>query len=158
VGRADAAFLRPEVWAAVPEGATVWLVDRPARVDLDPRRYRLWSKRKSLNNAATSYSIEAWVDEHVPRGLTLRTLTSIVPEGPPESFAARVEAAGGVVRVSRPSVARTVNPSADLLVAEEPGGVALTLAPGAAPQWAVVWDPRGAVVVEVGEPAGEGRR
>ena len=157
VGRADATFLRPEVWAPIPANTTVWLVDRPARVDLDPRRYRLWSKRKSLNNAATSYAIEAWVDEHVPRGLSVRSLTSILPEGPPEAFPAVVASAAGVVRVARPPVARTVNAGKDVLVAEEPGGITLSVAPGAAPQWAVIWDPRGAAAVAVGAPLGEGR-
>ncbi|MES2638983.1 MAG: hypothetical protein V4850_05855 [Myxococcota bacterium] len=153
VGRVTTPLLDPALWAPVPDGATVWLVDRPVRVDVDPRRYRLWSKRKSLNNSATTYAIEAWVDEHVPRGLTLRTLTSILPEGLPEAFPATVAAAPDRIEVTRPPVGRSVMPAGGLRVDESPNGVVITTT-AAEPAWVMVWDPQAPVLTAL-QGAGE---
>ncbi len=70
-------FLRPESWADIPDGSTVWVVDRPARVDADLRRFRYWSTRKTLNNTAALYSIEAWVFEHTGKHVTLEHISSM---------------------------------------------------------------------------------
>ncbi|MDP2315683.1 MAG: hypothetical protein Q8P41_22485 [Pseudomonadota bacterium] len=151
-GRVATPFLDPAVWAPVPDGATVWLVDRPARVDLDPRRYRLWSKRKSLANVATSYAIEAWVDEHVPRNLKLRSLTSIVPEGPPEAFAGTISVGPDEVRVVRPPTQRTVTTAKGVEVVEEADAVIVRAKARSRPVWLVVWDPRTPVTAVVHPP------
>ncbi len=141
-GRVTTPLLDPAVWAAFPDGATVWLVDRPSRVDLDPRRYRLWSTRKSLANAATTYAIQAWVDEHVPRGLRLRTLTSLVVEGPPEASPATVSVEDGAVYVRRPPTHRSaVSKAKGVHVEALDDGVIRIRATGAAPVWLLVWDP-----------------
>jgi hypothetical protein len=148
-GRVATPLLDPAVWARFPDGATVWLVDRPARVDLDPRRYRLWSKRKSLANAATTYAIEAWVDEHVPRGLTVKTLSAIVPEGEPEAFPGTVAADRDMVRVIRPAVARTLGEVPGVRVDEDAAGVVVTWDGATAPTWLLVWDQESPVVGEL---------
>ncbi len=157
-GRVTVPLLDPGLWARYPEGATVWLVDRPSRVDLDPRRYRLWSRRKSLANAATSYSLAAWVAEHVPRRLRPRPLTALLLEGAPEQFAARLSVVGNALVVERTlepqrslpdRVSRSWTPRTELHVEEQ--GDALTVSPAdpTADLWLLVWDPHTPRVVRM---------
>jgi hypothetical protein len=142
---ADAAapFLDGAVWRNIPEGATVWLVDRPTRIDGDPRRYRLWTDRKSLNNAATSYSVEAWVDEHV-RDLDLKVGSSLVMQAPLSDWAAELGVQGGVLTMTRKDGPRTI--SEGVTVVDD--GAVLTFTADDA--WFVVWNPDRAVAVRVG--------
>lgn len=143
-GAVAAVLTEPSLWADLPAGSTVWLVDRPARVDGDPRRYRLWSPRKSLNGAVASYAVQAWVDERFPgRGLRVRNLTSTLPEGSTADLGARVAVQGDAIVVERGRpVARNLLAKDDFRVEEDgPRTRIVTVSSGAAPAWAVVWDP-----------------
>lgn len=65
--KASAPFLRVQTWEALAPETRVYLVDRPYRVDLDPRRFRLWGGRSlGLVHGPPAYAVEAWVDEHLP--------------------------------------------------------------------------------------------
>lgn len=124
---------RTEALCALPAGVEVWLVDRPYRVDLDPRKDRLWSNDRSLTHTPVNYAIQAWVDEvcpgrrvHTASAWVIRTplaeqsaVVSIAPDG------VHVVRSGGVRRSQRPDWVRV---TADELVADPP--------PGA---WLMVW-------------------
>ncbi|MFZ5480752.1 MAG: hypothetical protein ACOZNI_28590 [Myxococcota bacterium] len=105
-------------WTDLPTGTTVYLVDRPSRVDVDPRRDRLWSSRRSLNNCVASYAIQAWADERFP-GMKVRNLTIVVPEAPLD--VATVEHDGDRVVVSRRPVPRSILTPKGALAREEDG-------------------------------------
>jgi len=75
VARASDLWGASDRWEALAPGATVWLADRPFRVDLDPRRFRLWRGLGHCHCAA-SYSVEAWLQERWPqKALRANTLT-----------------------------------------------------------------------------------
>ena len=80
-GRAAEVYRRLDTWATIPDGATVYLVDRPYRVDLDPRKDRLWSRDRSLTHTAVGYSIQAWLDEMRP-GIVVKTATAWILDRP----------------------------------------------------------------------------
>lgn len=99
VARADAAWQATDAWARLPAGATIWLVDRPFRVDLDPRRFRFWSGRGHCHGA-TSYSVEAWLDEAFPaQDLSVRTLTGWNLLRPVSEQGVEIRETDGVLRV-----------------------------------------------------------
>lgn len=76
-GHAFDPWLDPKRWADVPEGETVWIVDRPARFDLDLRRVRYWTEHRTLNHTATLYSLEAWVREFTGKKVNLEHVSSL---------------------------------------------------------------------------------
>lgn len=99
-GRAAEVYRHVDVWAAIPDGATVFLVDRPYRVDLDPRKDRLWSRDRSLTHTAVGYAIQAWLDEVRP-GLVVKTVTGWILERPLVDQGATVTVDAGGVHVRR---------------------------------------------------------
>lgn len=154
-GAVGAVLTEPSLWADLPAGSTVWLVDRPARVDGDPRRYRLWSTRKSLNGAVASYAVQAWVDERFPgRGLRVRNLTSVLPEGPVADLGARVAVEGDaiVVERGRPLARRLLAEGAFRVEGDGPTTRIVAASPVEAPAWALVWDPLRATRVPMPRP------
>ena len=68
IAGASEVYRASTLWDRIPPGSTIWLLDRPFRADLDPRRYRWWGGARALGLAhgATAYSLEAWLDEVRP--------------------------------------------------------------------------------------------
>jgi hypothetical protein len=110
-----------EEWAAVPAGATVWLVDRPLRHNLDPRRAKFWQGRTTLNHSMGLYSLQAWVDDRRGRGvLQVRSVSSGNPGQPLGAAAAPM--AGGCLDPGRSWLRRTINDTAAAAGWREDGG------------------------------------
>ncbi len=127
-------FLREESWAGIADGSTVWVVDRPARVDAEPRRFRYWSTRKSLNNTAALYSIEAWVLEHTGKSVELEHVSSM-------SMGARfpvATVADGPMVVHRPGAERSLSTRSPFNLSED--GAALRIEGQGT---LMVWNPDG---------------
>ncbi len=53
--------------AATAPGSRLWLVDRPLRFNLDPRRAKFWQRGSTLNHGMGRYSLQAWLDERFGR-------------------------------------------------------------------------------------------
>lgn len=100
--KASEIFRASALWESLDTDTTVWLVDRPYRTDIDPRRFRLWGgPHLGLAHAAISYSIEAWARDRWPdRHLRVRPLTHWFLRAPvdAQSVAVRVEDGALVVR------------------------------------------------------------
>lgn len=76
-GHAFDEWLQVEAWVDVPDHSTVWVVDRPARFDIDPRRFRYFAESPSLNHTAATYSIEAWVREFTGKTIEIRQVSTV---------------------------------------------------------------------------------
>lgn len=102
-GHAFDPWLSAAKWESVRDGDTIWIVDRPARFDLDLRRVRYWTEHRTLNHTATLYSLEAWVREFTGKQVHLEHVSSLslAVEGP--SAMANVEVGESTVRVERES-------------------------------------------------------
>lgn len=142
-------------WASVPNRTTLWLVDRPYRVDLDPRRFRLWGGRsRGLAHSAVSYSLEARLDELYPeRDLSVATLTAWYLSAPVAEQTQELSAAGDTLRVRRTGGARE-NPHREgsITVKEEGDTLLVTVRPGSRPGALVaVWTKDGPVFWRPGE-------
>lgn len=101
--RAGDVWMDLDFWRAIPARAPVWLLDRPYRVDIDPRRFRLWGgDQLGLAHTPVSYSIQAWLDEMLgedaPR---VHVLTLWYLRAPMSEQTARVEPDGNGLRVTR---------------------------------------------------------
>lgn len=102
---AMAPYLDEAAWTDLPDGSTAWLVDRPSRVDADPRRFRYWSTRRSLNNTAATYSIEAWIEERTGKRVSLGHVSSVATLGAPRP--AELLTSGNILRLRRPGATTT---------------------------------------------------
>lgn len=121
-------------WETVPAGETVWLVDRPYRVDRDPRRFRLWSHSRSLTHPTTLYSLEAW---RALRGRPVRIASLsrwFVDAG---TTPARVTVAGDTLTVHRIGGHRALSTPPGFTLTED--GDRLTVR-AEAPAWVMVWN------------------
>ena len=134
-GRAAEVYRHLDAWARIPDGSTVFLVDRPYRVDLDARKDRLWSRERSLTHTAVGYSIQAWLDEVRP-GLEVETVTGWILERPVVDQGATVTVDDGGVHVRRSGGRRrTMAPTAATAIAR--GDVLDVTAPVGT--WLMVW-------------------
>ncbi|MBM4390590.1 MAG: hypothetical protein FJ090_05670 [Deltaproteobacteria bacterium] len=139
-------FLRAEAWREIPDGATVWVVDRPARVDAEPRRFRYWSTRKTLNNTAALYSIEAWVHEHTGKRVELEHISSM-------AMAAHAVVATMTVDplvVVRPGAQRSLSTRSPFTLAEDDGALRIE-----GRGTVMVWNPGGVQTRVLGDEGGQ---
>lgn len=100
-GHAFDPWLSVAHWDSVADGETVWIVDRPARFDLDPRRVRYWTEHRTLNHTATLYSLEAWVREFTGKQVHLEHVSSLSLAVGVAQAGAHVQAGEGTVTVIR---------------------------------------------------------
>jgi hypothetical protein len=101
--RAADVWLDLDFWRALPPRANAWLLDRPYRVDIDPRRFRLWGGASlGLAHTPVSYSLQAWLDEQLgedaPR---VHILTLWYMRAPLEAQGATIAEEDGGLRVTR---------------------------------------------------------
>ena|GEM_PF-4686026 len=95
-------------YAQLEPGTTIWMVDRPHRVDGSAVRQRLWTKGATLNNSVAGYSIQAWADDRFGEGwLRFETVSFSRPVGDFPTAKVGVDADGVVVE--RPWVRRYRN-------------------------------------------------
>lgn len=146
LSRADGIWLTPATWDTLRPGTEVWLVDRPFRVDLDPRRFQYWSGL-GLCHGEASYSLEAWVDEHWPdRSLAVRTLTGFDLRAPVDAQEVSVQVEDTTLVVRHAGGTR---PDWDLrspFEVDEDGDTLRITPVGSTHRLAVmVWTPRGPV-------------
>ena len=142
---AMAPYLDPGWWAQLPDGGTAWLLDRPSRVDADPRRFRYWSTRRSLNNTVSTYSIAAWIEDRTGKKLQLRHASSMSTLGAPQP--ARLSLDAGVLRVQRPGADVTPATRSPFAVQVSEGGLVVT---GEGTLW--VYQPAGLVAFTLSPP------
>jgi hypothetical protein len=143
-GRASEILRDAALWAGIPAGARVYLVDRPYRVDIDPRKWRLWSRARSLTHGALTYGLQAWLDEVVP-GRTVVAASRWTLDRPVTEQVSTVWVDGGTVHVRRSGGHRTLDAPADAQVTEADGVLSLTPPPGSR---VVVWEvPEARVIV-----------
>lgn len=148
-GRAGDVWLSERLWRAIPPGSVAWLVDRPYRVDLDPRRFRLWKGTgQGLAHTPVTYSIQAWVDERLPDAdLRLRSLTHWYLRRPVAGQVVQVEVDQRGLVVRREGGRRGVVSGGAFDVVEEDGALRLELRRRSPrPDVVVVWGPYGAWV------------
>ena len=89
-------------------GTTIWMVDRPHRVDGSVYRQRLWTRGATLNNSVAGYSIQAWADDRFGEGtLRFETVSFSRPVGNFPTAKVRID--GESVVVTRPWVRRYRN-------------------------------------------------
>lgn len=144
-GRVAAAYTDARRYSGLAPGATLWLVDRPVRVDRDPRRLRLWGTEQSMNHTIAAYSLQAWLADHVGE-FAVRNLTSFSARGEPESAAITRE---GETWIVRRALDRSIW-TTDQFVVEDRGE--LRIRPAAAlvePAALVVWNPDSVTVIPV---------
>ncbi len=148
-GQVAAVYTDARRYENIASGTTLWLVDRPVRVDYDPRRFRLWSDKLSLNHTLSSYSLKSWLDEHVRPGIYVRNLTGFSAFGLGKS--AGITRSGAAFHIDR-NVERSVWATTEWAVDTSHG---LTLTPGAltTPAALVIWNPDAITVVPVTPPA-----
>lgn len=148
-GRVAAAYMDVARYAALPAGTTLWLVDRPERVESDPRRLRLWGKEVSLNHAMASYSLAGWLSDRLPQRFGVRNLTSFTARGLPAS--AGVTRDGDAWMVHR-AVERSIADTDQFVLVEGP---ALRIEPTpllSEPAALVIYNPDSVTVVPVRAP------
>lgn len=144
-GKVAALYTDARRYEGLAPGTTLWLVDRPVRVDNDPRRFRLWSEKLSLNHTISSYSLKAWLDGHGYGGFTIKNLTGFSAMGLGEPVG--VTRAGAAFHIER-NVERSVWTTPEWTVNAEHG---LTLTPAALtlPAALAIWNPDAITVVPV---------
>lgn len=90
-----------ELAGAAP-GARLWLVDRPLRHNLDPRRAKFWRKGQTLNHGMGRYSLQAWLDERLGEdALVVQSLVAANPRVLLGEARAHLDADGGLVLPAR---------------------------------------------------------
>jgi hypothetical protein len=141
VGRALA---DPGAWAGVADGTHVFVIDRPARIDADPRRFRLWTTKRSLNHTPGVYSVEAFLADTAGRTLHFHSTTSISVDGG-GGWEATITREGDAVTVSRRPAMRSLDREAPLRLEGD-----LTITPDErtpSPSVLAIWQPGGFEVV-----------